>query len=502
VRFLSLFSGIEAASAAWLPLGWQCVGVAEIEPFACAVLASRYPDVPNLGDVLAPDFLQRASALRPDVLVGGPPCQDFSIAGLRAGLDGARGNLSLRWVEVVRAIRPTYAVTENVPGWLSVNRGHAFGAFLAGLVGHDTALVPPKSCGGRWTDAGMVDGPDGRVAWRILDAQYFGLAQRRRRVFAVHCPRGGADPAAVLFEPAGLCRDTPARGEAREGVTGTLSSRATAGGGLGTDFDCSGGLVANTLRVPSNGATWRGDGADNLVTHSLRADGFDASEDGTGRGTPLVPVAWALGSHVGAADGDQTNRSHAAGGPVGSGISEELSYALRGGRAQSVALRGRGESHDLEYRQDGIANAVLTPNGGRAGIGVGAVAFPANLSGTQCASAEDIAPALGAENPTAVAFNARQVTSKTNRSRCEPGQPIGTLDTDGGMHVATTAAVRRLTPVECSRLQGFPDDYLDIQYRGRPAADGNKYRALGNSMAVPCVRWIGRAILAAEAATA
>ena len=185
MRFVSCFSGIEAASAAWHPLGWECVGVAEIEAFPCAVLKHHYPNVPNLGSVLADDFIDRVKALKPDVLVGGPPCQDFSVAGLRAGLKGDRGNLSLRWVEIIDAIRPLVSVTENVPGWFSVGGGHAFGAFLAALVGADTALVPPAKCGGRWTDAGMADGPGGRAAWRVLDAQFFSLAQRRKRVFVV-----------------------------------------------------------------------------------------------------------------------------------------------------------------------------------------------------------------------------------------------------------------------------------------------------------------------------
>lgn len=199
VKFSSFFSGIEAATVAFAPLGWQCVSVAEVDKAASRVLAHHYPDVPNLGDVTADDMIERVKALKPDILVGGPPCQDFSIAGLRAGLEGKRGNLTLRWVEIIRATGLP-ALTENVPGWLSVNGGHAFGAFLAVLVGCDTALLPPKQCGGRWTDAGMVAGPEGRAAWRTLDAQFFGLAQRRKRVFVVFYPGDGIDPAEILFE--------------------------------------------------------------------------------------------------------------------------------------------------------------------------------------------------------------------------------------------------------------------------------------------------------------
>lgn len=241
IRYATCFSGIEAPSVAVHPLGWECVGVAEIEKFPAAVLAHHYPDVPNLGDVTAEDFLERITALRPDVLIGGPPCQDFSVAGLRAGIHGDRGNLTFRWAEIIHAAQPRFAITENVPGWLSANEGLAFGAFLAGLVGDDTPLVPPKSAGGRWTHAGMVDGLKGRAAWRVLDARYWHLAQRRERVFVVWCPPNGGDPAAVLLERQGLRRDSAASGSEGQRVTGTLAARTRGGGGLGTDFDCSGG---------------------------------------------------------------------------------------------------------------------------------------------------------------------------------------------------------------------------------------------------------------------
>lgn len=205
LNFISLFSGIEAASMAWKPLGWNCLALAEIEPFPSAVLAYHYPDVPNLGDITKADWTQFKGKC--DVVVGGPPCQAFSIAGLRNSLQDERGNLSLEYLKVVDTINPRWVITENVPGWLRT-KDNAFGCFLAGLVGADTPLVSPLERG-RWTDAGMVVGPKRAAAWRILDAQYFFLAQRRRRVFVVASPRNGGNPAAVLFERKSLSGNTP-----------------------------------------------------------------------------------------------------------------------------------------------------------------------------------------------------------------------------------------------------------------------------------------------------
>jgi len=250
LTFGSVCSGIEAASVAWQPLGWKASWLAEIEPFPSAVLAHRFPDVANLGDMTQiSKRVLTGSVVAPDVLTGGTPCQAFSVAGMRAGLDDARGQLTIRFVEIADAIdhvragrgeEPCIIIWENVPGVLS-DKGNAFGCFLGALAGEDCELQPS---GQRWTNAGCVYGPKRAVAWRILDAQYFGLAQRRRRVFVVASARAGFDPAAVLFEREGVRRDTaPRRGEGQD-VAGTISSRTTGGGGLGTDFECAGGLQA------------------------------------------------------------------------------------------------------------------------------------------------------------------------------------------------------------------------------------------------------------------
>ncbi|WP_080900399.1 DNA cytosine methyltransferase [Brucella anthropi] len=491
LRFLSVCSGIEAASVAWKPLGWQAVAFSEIEKFPSAVLAHHYPDVPNLGDFTKIDTTMLG---RVDILCGGTPCQAFSIAGARRSLEDERGNLTLSFVELAHELAAgnglRNVVWENVPGVLST-KDNAFGCFLAGLVGADDPIVPTK----RWSSYGMVSGPKGRAAWAVKDAQFFGLAQRRKRVIVVADFGNGADPAAVLFEPESVCRDTPPSREAGQNVAPTISARPTGGGGLGTDFDLDGGLVSSTGDVAhclnaggmgrqdyetetmvahpllAKGNSSHDETLETYVAHSLRGEGFDASEDGTGRGTPIVPVA----------------------------------------HPYTLAIRGRGESYDMEYRQDGTANALLTPNGGRAGIGVGAVcapvAFMSNASGANLSVGNNISPTLriGGDGGNAMAiawsimpqnsgkdFKARQVDVS---QPLMAGGPVG--ENQGGDYIQQQWAVRRLTPTECERLQGFPDGYTNIPWRGKPAEecpDGPRYKALGNSWAVPKFRWLGERV--------
>jgi DNA (cytosine-5)-methyltransferase 1 len=206
MRFGSCCSGIEAASVAWNPLGWHAAWVSEIEKFPSKLLAYHYPDVLNVGDMTQIPALIRSGQLEaPPLLCGGTPCQAFSVAGLRAGLADPRGNLSMVFIDVANAIdevrnfcgdEPAIVFYENVPGLLT-SKDNAFGCLLAGLAGESEPLVPS---GKKWSDAGVVLGPQRTVAWRILDSQFFGLAQRRKRVFVVSSARDGFDPAAVLFE--------------------------------------------------------------------------------------------------------------------------------------------------------------------------------------------------------------------------------------------------------------------------------------------------------------
>ena len=440
MKYGSVCSGIEAASKAWEPLGWKPAWFSEIEPFPSAVLANHWPEVTNLGDMTKiSDAVRTGDVEAPDVLVGGTPCQAFSIAGLREGLSDDRGQLTLSYVELANAIDAkrrergepeAIIVWENVPGVLS-SKDNAFGCFLAGLAGESCELQP---AGGKWTHAGCVSGPERVIAWRILDAQFFGVAQRRRRVFVVASARKGFDPAAVLFELDSVRRDSPPHRETQKAVA-ALTAR-----GVGT---C---------------------GADDNQAQAGHLIAF-----GGGNTAGHIDVATACTAHGISLDFD--TETFAVHGTQDPDTNRELAHTLGRNNGQenaivtepfTLAIRGRSEGSTVEVRNDGTANALLTPNGGRAGMGVGAIGW--------------------------------------------------------GMQV------RRLTPRECERLQGFPDDHTLIEYgrkvspekmdrdfakylmRGGKmtfeeccgrAADGPRYKAIGNSMAVPVMRWIGERIAAA-----
>ncbi|UZZ09010.1 DNA cytosine methyltransferase [Ectopseudomonas mendocina] len=426
INYGSICSGIEAATVAWHPLGWQAEWFAEIEPFPSAVLAYRWPEVSNLGDMtkLARQVLA-GSIAAPEVLVGGTPCQAFSVAGMRAGLDDPRGQLTIKYVELADAVdhvRPAGAecivVWENVPGVLS-DKGNAFGCFLGALVGESDALQPS---GGKWTDAGCVYGPRRAAAWRVLDAQYFGLAQRRRRVFVVASARAGFDPAAVLFESESVRRDTaPSRGQG-ENAAGTIAGGARRNGGYSTD-DIP--LTAGSLRAQAQ------------CSHREDSETF-------------IPVAFG---------GNNTS------GPI------DVAPARNACASASGRMDFESEAFVVQCVTGDITHTLK------------AEGFDASEDGT------------GRGQP--IVFDPTQITSAANRSNPLPGDPCHTLAK--GMQPPTLAGsqVRRLTPRECERLQGFPDDYTLIPWRGKPAEecpDGPRYKAIGNSKAVPVVRWIGRRI--------
>jgi len=313
----------------------------------------------------------------------------------------------------------------------------------------------------------VVIGPKGRAAWTIKDAQYFGLAQRRERVVLVADFGNGADPAAVLFEPLGVRWDHPPRRQTGQGIAGTLEPRASGDGGEA--------LIAGTVSSKWAKGTGgpAGDECYNLVAHTLRGEGFDASEDGTGRGTPLVPVAF---------DGKQITSP------------QNRSRCSAGDPAPTLRAGGFKSSH----ANAGVMPAVTVSLRGRDGGGT-------IEAGGEVATALR-ASAGGGDKPHVFA----PVFSIQERAVCEnpnAGPGGAGFRSDGlayTMEARTTAqaianeyAVRRLTPRECERLMGFPDDYTRIPWRGKPASecpDGPRYKALGNSWAVPQFRWVGERI--------
>jgi len=766
MRYLSVCAGIEAATVAWHPLGWEPAAFSEIDPFPRAVLAHHYPDVPLHGDFTTIGADDYGSI---DILVGGTPCQDFSVAGLRAGITGDRGNLTLEFLRLAARSKPRWIVWENVPGVLSSDGGRAITSFMDGL----EAL-------GYICDI------------EILDAQFFGLAQRRRRVFVcaqhrddllkqrtdtsaltiaqvlqeilhavlveastrsgsalassaspslsrdgakrrmelfglhgeVDCwpmllanltaafqrypsaqsalaailgesekaptraARSTASQAETLFtrterllsaaladayeamksfitstgtnsttptqiyscskaalliaaltrhlnqssptfwsaasssltaveefiayarhtssdlfgdlervqswrdfieQAEGLCESLgdigidsfgevfpltesllghPApRREAGKGVAPTISARPSGGGGLGTDFDCDGGLVTETvgaLCADAHPGGYSGQDAytGRLIAHALRAEGFDASEDGTGRGTPLVPVAYSImpmnsGKDYKARETDIA-QPIMAGGPVGGNqggdfivklvpfdttqITSKANYSKpkAGDPCHPLATGAHPPAIAFSVKDHGADAGPISPTlraGGHAkshanGGVMPAIAFEWQRGATQNLDMhEDFSPALIKSQTPAVPFdlrgreggaqfegphdtaNIRAASGGSSRSYVAQAvgfdtynQSTGDINqtlqrgtgTDQISAIITSTAVRRLTPRECERLQGFPDDYTLVLYRNKPASDGPRYKALGNSMAVPCMAWIGQRIAMIE----
>ena len=551
-RYLSVCSGIEVAALAWVPLGWRPVLVSEIEAFPREVLRIRHgafdarfsrpaDSLALWGDFTALRMRHlRRLGIDPadiDVLVGGTPCQGFSVAGLRGSLSDPRGGLSLAFLRLAHAIqsvraragRPGLVVFwENVPGVLSTD-DNALGCFLGALVGADDALRSPLKRG-RWPGAGMVSGPRGRAAWRVLDAQHFGLAQRRERVFLVGSLGDGPDPAAVLFEPKGLRGHPAPGGEAPEDVAasltasaggvsgkdaiagrvvaGTLAGGARSGGGYSTDdipltvgtLDAagdrggtlqdaiSGRLVSGTLTAHGARARGAGISPETLVAAPALATTPRARDGAKGVDSDctdtLIPVAFGGNRQSGARDLATALSAH--GGPHGQLDFETETFVVAPRLANALRAEGFDASEDGTGRQPALIAFGVTP------FDTTQVTSPTNRSNPK--PGDPCHPLAASGHAPAIAFNARQDPDVS-------GHISGPLDTDGGTHAVLTSGVRRLMPVECERLQGVPDHFSRIPWRGRPAEDcpdGPRYRALGNAYPRPVLAWIGRRIAAAD----
>jgi DNA (cytosine-5)-methyltransferase 1 len=410
MRYASVCDGIGAVHCAWKPLGWECAWTSEIDKFPIAVV-ERHWGFPNLGDMTEIDREMLDEHGPIELLVGGTPCQSFSVAGLRGGLDDDRGNLALRFMQLCAESRPTWVVWENVPGVLSVDGGRAFGSILGAL----------EELGYGW-------------AYRTLDAQWFGVAQRRRRVFVVGCLGDWRRAAAVLFEQQSVCGDPPTREAARE--------RASADAGRGAQVASHDPACCLTARE-HKGALPEAD-LSTVVAHT--SDGVVAD-----------PITTAEG---------KTWENAGNNGRLRNCVQQPYTKAKRAQSASDDESWKHGQvSPTLNHFDvgDTRSTTVVTE-----AFSIREDAKAKNFSATPT----DVGLAVQAHQPSVQSHHAQ-------------------------IFVAQPMQVRRLTPRECERLQGFPDDYTLIPWRKKAAEDcpdGPRYRALGNSMAVPVMHWIGRRI--------
>ena len=479
MKYLSVCSGIEAATTAWHPLGWEPVGFSEIEPFPSQVLAHHYPTVKNYGDMTQ----HEAWDIKPgsfDLLVGGCPCQSFSVAGLRQGLKDPRGNLSLTYLAIAARLRPRWIVWENVPGVLSSSGGRDLASFLGAL----------GNLGYGW-------------AYRVLDAQWVrsnrhshAVPQRRRRIFVVGHLGDPTAAATVLFERQSLLRDSKKSAASRQDITGDVE--ASTRGGCWWD----GGDAADTLtKCGANGAQRMPDkdnfGALLQVSTTLRAKAAASHRLDTDTYIP-VPIQ----------DGREINKQQNG---IGVGQPGDPAYTLDTTGAQSVytkAKRAQSDTDDETWVEGQVNPTLSLFDCGD--VRATTVAIQGNLIGRDKGGPQGVGASTEGAMYTMTKADVHGVAIAFHPTQ----DPISS--TDGSVHamgcgssggcatqaVAQAMTVRRLTPRECERLQGFPDDYTLIPWRKKAAEDcpdGPRYKALGNSMAVNCMEWIGERIAAFEA---
>jgi DNA (cytosine-5)-methyltransferase 1 len=420
MNYLSVCSGIEAATVAWHHMGWKPVGFSEIEKFPSQVLAHHYPQVTNFGDMTKYKEWKIDSV---GLLVGGTPCQSFSVAGLRKGLSDPRGNLALTYVGILDHFRPKWFIWENVPGVLSSNQGRDFAAFLTslGIIGYG------------WS-------------YRVLDAQYFGVAQRRRRVFVVGCLGDWRPAAEVLFESDCLRRDTKKGREKRKETTDSPLPSI-----VGTlDTECGGGRKAHQSVMSGHfiPTFWNG----SQTAETITCTSNDQRMPDKNR---FQAVIQAYEWH------NQDSRIK----PVD--VAATLNCNAGGREGHLIQTVYENHPSDSRVKKMGDVCQTVTSSWGTGGGNIPFVqSFGWQNSPSQSMSVDSITPTLDKSKTPAIVKN---------------------------------MAVRRLTPIECERLQGFPDGYTDIKPNNKDTPDGHRYKALGNSMAVPVMRWIGERINSYEA---
>ena len=518
MRYLSVCSGIEAASVAWHPLGWTPIGFSEIEPFPSAVLAHHYPKVKNYGDMSKfRDWSIRAGDI--DLLVGGTPCQSFSIAGLRQGLKDPRGNLMLTFLAIAEHLKPKWIVWENVPGVLSSNGGKDFGSFLGGLgeLGYG-------------------------FSYRILDAQWVrthghprAVPQRRRRVFVVGCLGDHIGPAKVLFEQESMLRHSATRGSSRQGTSADVAGCLRSGGDGGVPSSRGEHLVADVATVDARNNVDRGDShhidrlipcwwdGENIASTLTKsnANGAQRMLDKDNLGAVLQPYNIVFND----SNGKRKDRLNG-----GLYINKtEVSTSLTQAESDTKILTNV-HAVSVAYSFDSLASNSMKSSNPVSGCNMVDVAKCIDTS-NPCPSKNQggIAVAVVGQVDWRTTNNdAGQVsqTLKTDLAHqsgpCLAVAPIGcfksgqgaksrsigysetvspTLPSNAGGNTAPslvqTMQVRRLTPTECERLQGFPDGWTAIPWKKKDAEDcpdGPRYKALGNSMAVNCMEWLGERI--------
>lgn len=467
MRYLSLFSGIEACTVAWKPLGWECVAVAEIEPFPCAVLAHHYPNVPNLGDVTKITEQQIKELGQIDLVVFGSPCQNLSVAGNRKGLQGESSGLFYEAIRLISYARQhngcRFALWENVPGSFSSNKGDDFREVVRELSANRNINTPANG----WGNTGVALGENGLVEWRVLDAQYFGLAQRRKRVFAIVDFGNWQDRPPILLESKSLCGDTPPSREKGKEIAADTQTSVGSASAYSIIADATpkiGEDVCGTLRSQGGGgivppsvvyglnsqqppARLTEEYCDTLVASNYKEPMGVFCVHGTQAPITSETTANCLGRNNGqenviAIAGNIIGRSPQNGGN-GDGFDEEVCYTPTTADRHAVAFQTSYNNLSVKHE---ISQPILAAQGttGNKGVNV-----------------------------------------------------CYTLTTADRHAVAANSIIRRLTPTECEILQGFPRNYTKIPYRKKPAdqcPDSPRYKALGNSMAVPVMAHIGKKI--------